>query len=253
VNQRFVTFKDPSPEASQGDPEIFRNPSFTPPSTSMSGASLMESLDRQTTIDFKQNRAARDRQLVSEAQAGLSDSFGQLQSLYRRKLYNTIIAITKNREDAEDALQDTFLRAYLALRQFESRSSVYSWLTRIAINSALMILRRRHVRAEVYFDSHGNERDGNYPLEVKDTAPNPEQSWAQQQRWTNVMHAVDKLDPKLQAPILVLLARECSMNEIAQTLDITVAAVKARLHRARHRLASTRLLRRPERTGACPA
>ena len=205
-------------------------------------------LDKQINLDFKQRCAMRDRQLVSEAQAGSSDSFAQLQSLYRRKLYNTIVAITKNREDAEDALQDTFLRAHLALCRFEGRSSVYSWLTRIAINSALMILRRRHARAEVHFDSHWDDWDGDPPFEVKDGALNPEQMWVQQQRWRNVMRAINKLDPKLRAPIQVLMTRECSMNEIAQTLDISVAAVKARLHRARRRLTSTRLMRRPELT-----
>lgn len=209
-------------------------------------------VDQEMFADFNQRRALRDRQLVSEAQAGSSDSFAQLQSLYRSKLYNTIVAITKNREDAEDALQDTFLKAYMAIRHFEGRSSVYSWLTRIAVNSALMILRRRRVRAEVFFDSPSDERDCNYPLEVKDTALNPEQTWAQQQRWTDVLHAIERLEPKLQAPIQVLLARECSMSEIAQALDITVAAVKARLHRARRRLTSTRVMRRPERSAFAP-
>jgi RNA polymerase sigma-70 factor (ECF subfamily) len=117
---------------------------------------------------------------------------------------------------------------------------------RIAINSALMILRRRRARAEVFFDSPCDERDGNHLLEVKDTALNPEQMWARQQRWTDVLYAIERLEPKLQAPIQVLLTRECSMNEIAQTLDITVAAVKARHHRARRRLTSTRVMRRPE-------
>jgi RNA polymerase sigma-70 factor (ECF subfamily) len=209
-------------------------------------------VDQEMFADFNQRRALRDSQLVSEAQAGSSDSFAQLQDLYRRKLYNTIVAITRNREDAEDALQDTFLKAYMAIRHFEGRSSVYSWLTRIAVNSALMILRRRRVRAEVFFDSPADERDGNYPLEVKDTALNPEQTWAQQQRWTGVLHAIERLEPKLRTPIQVLLTRECSMSEIAQTLDITVAAVKARLHRARRRLTSTRVMRRPERSAFVP-
>jgi RNA polymerase sigma factor (sigma-70 family) len=83
---------------------------------------------------------------------------------------------------------------------------------------------------------------------VKDTALNPEQVWAQQQRWADVLHAIERLEPKLQAPIQVLLTRECSMTEIAETLDITVAAVKARLHRARRRLASRGLMRRPEQS-----
>lgn len=204
--------------------------------------------DQQIALEFNQRYAMRDKQLISEAQAGSSDSFAQLQTLYRRKLYNTIIAITKNHEDAEDALQDTFMRAYLAVRQFEGRSTVYSWLTRIAINSALMILRRRHVRAEVLFESHFDDWDGNPPFEAKDTALDPEQMFAQQQRWTGLMYAINRLEPKLQAPIKVLMTRECTMNELAQTLDITVGAVKARLHRARRRLTSTRVMRRPERT-----
>jgi RNA polymerase sigma-70 factor, ECF subfamily len=140
-------------------------------------------IDQQISVDLEEDRAMRDRKLVAEAQAGSSDSFAQLQCLYRRRLFNTIVAITKNREDAEDALQDTFLRAYLALRHFEGRSTVYSWLTRIAINSALMIIRRRRVRAEVFFDSPSDERDGNHPFDVKDTALNPEQMWTQQRRW----------------------------------------------------------------------
>jgi RNA polymerase sigma-70 factor (ECF subfamily) len=201
-------------------------------------------LDQQISASLEESRAMRDRKLVAEAQAGSSDAFAQLQCLYRRRLFNTIVAITKNREDAEDALQDTFLRTYLALRHFEGRSTVYSWLTRIAINSALMIIRRRRVRGEVFFDSLSDERDGNHPLEVKDTALNPEQMWTQQQRWADVLYAIGRLEPKLQAPIQVLLARECSMREIAQTLDITVAAVKARLHRARRSLSSTRVMRR---------
>jgi RNA polymerase sigma-70 factor (ECF subfamily) len=209
-------------------------------------------VDQQISIDIEERRAIRDRKLVVEAQAGSSDSFAQLQCLYRRRLFSTIVAITKNREDAEDALEDTFLRAFLALRHFEGRSTVYSWLTRIAINSALMIIRRRRVRAEVFFDSPSDELDGNHPLEVKDTALNPEQMWARQQRWADVFHAIERLEPKLQAPIQVLLARECSMSEIAQTLDITVAAVKARLHRARCRLSPKRVMRRPERRAFVP-
>jgi RNA polymerase sigma-70 factor (ECF subfamily) len=104
----------------------------------------------------------------------------------------------------------------------------------------------------VFFDSHSEELDGDRPLEVNDTALNPERMLDQQQRWTNVLYAIERLEPKLQAAMQVLLTRECSMNEIAQTLDITVAAVKARLHRARRRLTSTRVMRRPERNAFVP-
>ena len=204
----------------------------------------MSFMDQGISINptFKERRALRDKQLVTEAQAGSTAAFAELQGIYWRQLYSTVIGITRNREDAEDALQDTFLRAYVALREFEGRSSVYSWLTRIAINSALMILRKRRTRAEVFTDSPFEEGEGYYP-EVRDSAPNPEQICDLRQRSTQLSRAIQKLEPKLRAPIQILLMHECSMKEIAQTLDLTVAAVKTRLHRARGRLTTARVSR----------
>jgi DNA-directed RNA polymerase specialized sigma24 family protein len=113
----------------------------------MNGAPLhkLDSADRTT--------AAVD-DVVSAAQAGSAEAFRKLHVLYSRRLYKTIVAIMKNPQGAEDALQDTFLRAYLAIDRFEGRSNIYSWLTRIAINSAIMILRKRSARAEVLFPRH---------------------------------------------------------------------------------------------------
>jgi RNA polymerase sigma-70 factor (ECF subfamily) len=91
------------------------------------------------------------------------------------QFFKTILRITKNWEDAEDALQDTFLRAYLALHRFEGGSSAYRWLTRIAINSALMILRRRRSRPEALLISSFQEGDRDFPLEFEDTSSNPEE------------------------------------------------------------------------------
>jgi RNA polymerase sigma-70 factor (ECF subfamily) len=202
-------------------------------------------VDQQISIDldFKQRYALRDQKLVREAQAGSPAAFAQLQSIYSRQLYNTVVAITKNREDAEDALQDTFLRAYMALRHFEGRSSVYSWLTRIAINSALMILRKRRSRPEICFDSLCWEEGGKPPLEIRDSALNPEQHCDQGQRSRGLLRAIERLEPRLRAPVQILLTHECSMKEIARALDISVAAVKSRLHRARGRLNTARVLR----------
>lgn len=102
--------------------------------------------DMALDLPLGQLAAERDEQLVSAAKAGSDDAFAQLQHLYAPRLYSTIIRITKNHEDAEDVLQDTFLRVHLALCNFEGRSSFYSWVTRIAINSALMALRKRRAR-----------------------------------------------------------------------------------------------------------
>src|ERR1700733_5819150 len=86
--------------------------------------------------------------IVSAPHADLQVAFEELHAIYSKRLYRTIVAITKNSDDAEDVLQDTFLRPYSAYATSEGRSSIYSWLTRIAINSALMVLRKRRVRCE---------------------------------------------------------------------------------------------------------
>jgi RNA polymerase sigma-70 factor, ECF subfamily len=179
----------------------------------------------------------RDLEIVSAAQAGSSAAFDELQRQYSRRLFTTILRITKNREDAEDALQDTFLQAFTALPQFERRSSVYSWLTRIAINSALMILRKRRSRREANSVSLLEGCDDYYPLEIEDKTPNPEQLCELRQRRNRLVNAIQGLQPQFRAPIEIQLAEDHSMKDIANTLNISVAAVKARLYRARVHLA----------------
>jgi RNA polymerase sigma-70 factor (ECF subfamily) len=202
-------------------------------------------MDQDLSIDLscKERAALRDEQLVSAARAGSSAAFAELQRHYSRHLYSTIVAITKNREDAEDALQDTFLRAYRALGNFEGRSSFYSWLTRIAINSALMLLRKRRGRPEVSFEPANETGDDLLPFEIRDTAANPEQIYDQHQRCAGVLRAIQKLEPSLRRALQIRMEGGSSLKEIARALEISEAAVKTRLHRARVRLSSARSLR----------
>ncbi len=179
---------------------------------------------------------ARDRDLVSAAQAGSPRAFAELYAIYSRRLYKRLLGITRNPEDAEDALQETFMRASLAFHTFEGRASVYSWLTRIAINSALMILRKRRVRAEILFDPQPDDRTEAFVLEMKDPAPNPEQLCDLSQRRMKIHRAIGDLDARLRGPIHLRIAKDASMKEISRTLNISEATVKARLHRARRRL-----------------
>jgi RNA polymerase sigma-70 factor, ECF subfamily len=197
-------------------------------------------MKQDVSVEFalKQQVAMRDQQLVLAAQSGSSAAFAEIRALYAQRLYRRIALITRNGEDAEDALQDTFLHGYLAIRTFEGRSSIYSWLTRIAINSALMVLRRRRARAEVSCDLPGNDREEVLGLKLKDNRPNPEQLYAGNQRYLQLLSAIQRLNPTLREPLEVLMHRECSMDEMARVLDLSVGAVKARLHRARRRLAS---------------
>ena len=170
---------------------------------------------------------------VSAAQAGSTGAFDELQRRYSRSLFKAILRITKNWEDAEDALQDTFLRAYMAIGSFEGRSSVYSWIMRIAINSALMVLRRRRARPRVFMDESGEE----YSHEIADTALNPEQLCELRQRNHVLLCAIANLEPKLRVPLEIQLSDERPMKEIAESLKLSVPAVKARLYRARVHLA----------------
>jgi RNA polymerase sigma-70 factor (ECF subfamily) len=203
-------------------------------------ASRTTSLDSSRwcyTSSVNPAEAERDLEIVAAAQAGSFTGFAELQSLYSRRLFSTILRITKHREDAEDALQDTFLRAFLALPQFECRSSIYSWFTRIAINSALMVLRKRQARREADSVPLMDGSDGYSPLEIEDKTPNPEQLCDQRQRRTRLVSAIRNLPPQLRAPIVFQLTDERSTKEIARELNISLPAVKSRLYRARTRLA----------------
>jgi RNA polymerase sigma-70 factor, ECF subfamily len=206
----------------------------------MNGARLdnLDSADRTT--------AAVD-DVVSAAQAGSPEAFHKLHVLYSRRLYKTIVAIVKNPQDAEDALQDTFLRAYLAIHKFESRSTIYSWLTRIAINSAIMILRKQSARAEILFDPQPDSHLETPLIEVRDSIPNPEEAYYLDQRRLETQRAIGRLDPHLRAPIRMQLTHGWSIREISRALNISEAAAKARLYRGRQRLSAAHRLNRSER------
>jgi len=179
-----------------------------------------------------------ENDIVAGAKAGLPSAFAELYALYSRRLYRTIFAITKHAEDTEDALQDTFMRAYLAIHTFEGRSTVYSWLTRIAINSALMVLRKRRRRGEMCVDSQPDNRVETPVCDIEDSAPNPEQLFGMHQRRTILNRAVGRLHAGLRGPVQMRVEKECSLKEISQRLMISEGAVKARLHRARAQLSA---------------
>jgi RNA polymerase sigma-70 factor, ECF subfamily len=180
----------------------------------------------------------QSKNLVAAARSGSSAAFAQLREIYAPRVYRKLVTMTKNREDAEDALQDTFLRAYMALDTFEERSSFYTWVTRIAINSALMILRRRRTRSEVSFDSPSETEEVVPSFEFKDTGPSPEHICVHRQNYAYMLRSIWRLQPRLRQVIEMQMMDNCSIKEIAQTLEISEAAVKSRLARARARLAS---------------
>ena len=178
--------------------------------------------------------------IVAAAQEGSPAAFEELYSIHYRRLYKTILLITRNPHDAEEALQDTFLRAYLAIKAFEGKSKFSTWLTRIAINSALMVLRKQRIRPEVLFAPGLDDRCEAIVFEVMDSSPNPEELCALRQYQLKMLRAIRCLSPNLQAPIRMQIMHGWSMREISQALNISEAAVKSRLCRARQQLSTSR-------------
>ena len=199
-------------------------------------------------LTFPPNRNARrvgddtaspsDQHLVVAARLGCRTAFNELCHRYSRRIYRTTFNITKNAQDAEDALQESFLRAFLALESFEGRASFCTWLTRIAINSALAMLRKRRCRPETSLDSTSRQEDEGGLAAFRDLAPDPEQIFGQQQRHAKLMQAIHKLPTDLREAVQARIAGDCSVKEVAYRLNISQAAAKSRLYRARTRLGS---------------
>jgi RNA polymerase sigma-70 factor (ECF subfamily) len=205
---------------------------------------FMNVTDEEVAIDVASREdPLRSGYLVSAARVGSDAAFAELREIYSQRVYRQLLTITKNREDAEDALQDAFLRAYLALHTFEGRSSFYTWLTRIAINCAMMILRKRRIRPEISFNHPNDVEEDNVVFQFRDAGPTPEQTCVQRQLCARLLRSIRKLQPPLRKVIELQMKQSCSVREIAQTLDISEAAVKSRLLRARARLTAAGALR----------
>ena len=201
------------------------------------GATPQSNRTGSLLTDASDNCAPRsDQRLVYAAQSGCRAAFDELISLHSRRVYRTVLAITKNSEDAEDAMQESFLQAFLAISRFEGRASFYSWLTRIAINSALMILRRRRARPEFSLSTPQEWSDEIAHRDFKDLAPNPEETYYHWQRHTRLTRAIRRLSPNLREIVQACVVEECSVREVAEKFNISEAAAKSRLYRARTRL-----------------
>src|SRR6202050_4916237 len=137
--------------------------------------------------------AAMDEDLLVEAaQAGQEWAFVELCTRNSKRVFNTIYGVTKNREDAEDALQDSMMRAFLHLKQFDGRSSFATWFTRIGINSALMILRKKRFRLETSIDATADGETWQ-TWQIADYAANPEQYYAGCEQPEHLQGAIGRL------------------------------------------------------------
>ncbi|MGA8011211.1 MAG: sigma-70 family RNA polymerase sigma factor [Candidatus Acidiferrales bacterium] len=173
--------------------------------------------------------------LVAAAKAGDISAFETLVGRYERKIFRLTQNITQNREDAEDAMQEAFLKAFEHLQSFEGNSRFYTWLVRIAVNQALMKLRKRRPNV-VSLDEEIDTGEDMVPREVEDWGPSPADRYAQTELSEILTKVIGELDPPFRIVFQLRDIEELSTEETAEALGLSVPAVKSRLLRARLKL-----------------
>jgi RNA polymerase sigma-70 factor (ECF subfamily) len=176
-----------------------------------------------------------DAALVAAAKRGDTPAFEALVFRHERRVLAVALRITKNREDAEDMVQETFHKAFLHLRAFQQHSRFSTWLTRIVMNEAFMLLRRRRGVLEVLPDNPEDDVKSGLE-EFADQRPSPEESCFRRERTEHLIKAINRLTPKTRTTILLRDIEERSLEETAQILGTSTGAVKARQFHGRRKL-----------------
>jgi RNA polymerase sigma-70 factor (ECF subfamily) len=179
-----------------------------------------------------------DGVLVAAAKRGDAQAFEGLVFRHEQRVLATAKRITNNREDAEDVAQESFHKAFLHLNNFQEKSRFSTWLTRIAMNEALMLLRRRRGGLEVLPESPDDGVKSGSEAFV-DQSPNPEESCWRRERAELLTEAINRLGPKVRSTILLRDIEERSAEETAQILGTSTSAVKGRVFHGRRKLRTT--------------
>ena len=178
-------------------------------------------------------RAWSEKQLIAAAKSGRRAPFGELCERHMKQVSCVTRRIIRNREDAEDAAQECFLNAFVHLKDFDGRSQFATWLTRLAINAALMKLRKNRGAREIPIDEPNPSFESVTQREFRDDAPDPEESCSLRERKRIVKSAISDLRPRARRVVELHQLQEHSLRETAQILGISTAAVKARMFHAR--------------------
>jgi RNA polymerase sigma-70 factor (ECF subfamily) len=171
-----------------------------------------------------------DAQLIEEALKGRSAAFGQLVQKYQDRLYNTMVHVVNNAEDARDVVQDAFVQAFLKLETFQQNSAFYTWLYRIAFNIAASRGRRKRPVLSV---DQTRESTGEEPADARG---GPSQRMEQEERRQKVQQAIATLSEEHRAIVVLREIDGCCYETIAEMLDLPIGTVRSRLHRARLQL-----------------
>ena len=180
--------------------------------------------------------AVDEATLVAQAREGAAGSFSELVRRYEGKIFRLAQHVTQNREDAEDVLQETFMKAYEHLDQFQGNSKFYTWIVRIAVNQALMKLRRRKTDKSVSLDEGIDIGEDTIVREIAAWGEDPEERYTREELRRIVNLAVQSLDPLYRSVFVLRDVDEVSTEEVAEALGLSVPTVKSRLLRARLQL-----------------
>jgi len=179
---------------------------------------------------------SEELELVGRSRTGDTKAFSQLISRYEGKIFRLAMNITQNREDAEDVLQEAFVKAYQHLDQFQGNSRFYTWVVRIAVNQALMKLRKRRNDRSVSLDEQIDTGEDTVAREIAAWDPDPEQQYAREELNGILTNAIDDLEPIYKTVFTLRDVDGLSTEETAEALDLSIPAVKSRLLRARLQL-----------------
>jgi RNA polymerase sigma-70 factor (ECF subfamily) len=178
-----------------------------------------------------------ETELVEQSRKGNGEAFSTLVNQYDRNIYRLAMNITGNREDAEDVLQEAFLKAYTNLDRFQGNSRFYTWLVRIAVNEALMKLRKRRSDRSVSLDEPITTNDNQVmPREIEDWDDDPEKRYAKTELQGILNEAIESLEPQFRMVVVLRDVEQLSTEETAKLLELSVPAVKSRLLRGRLKL-----------------
>lgn len=219
------------------------NPDIPSDDTPIKAAELPVSEDGR---EERPHDTPEEAAIVDRARHGDAAAFTSLVQKYEPKIYRLAKHITQNDEDAEDVLQEAFLKAYSHLPNFQGQSKFYTWIVRIAVNEALMKLRKRKSDRSVSLDEPQDTGEDVVTREIAVWEDDPEQKYSREELRSILDRAVDSLKPTFRTVFVLRDIEELSTEETAETLGISIPAVKSRLLRARLQLRErlTRLFRR---------
>lgn len=191
----------------------------------------METCSLQDEISVRIRPATPDELLVAAAKSGDATAFAELWERHSSTAFSKVYRITRNRADAEDVIQDAWMKAYVHLKTFDGRATFSTWLTRIAINSALMTLRRRqsHPKTSMEFTDGDTWRN----WEIADQTKDVEKHYLKRENVERLKRAICRLRLPLRTVVEIHQSNDRSVKEIADLAGISIAATKSRLFRAR--------------------